>query len=362
MIKNKIITLVVAIVFLLTLCSQYAAAEADTITEAEAEALIDQSYLALARIHKNTEHWWSHTPGLEKIPSEYNTVEKMSAYFHSLFSAEIADGLWMYAAKESADERPVDDYYPEHIENGKVAIYQVNSSGFLEIADDYSQLNFGIGVVWNSDWANLLDMPKIQKITGDTEHAEALVVMSDFGWDGPPSLGVVQIKFIKEPDGWKVADSDYIDLVLERDDTGFQIHLDGKYTGGASEMLYELLGEGFIDHPYDIGTALSRAETYQFLSFDDQGMKLIYHLRNRETGEVDSWSAEFVTVSLTQGQPYSTWELEDGSLMQLLGLELPYTGDRTPQTVLLCSAAMLLSAMGAHAVLKTRKNRMKQVK
>ena len=155
--------------------------------------------------------------------------------------------------------------------------------------------------------------------------------------------------------GWKVSDSDFIDLVLQRDRSGFRIHLEQKYTGGAHEMLYELLGEGYTGHSYDVGTALSQAATYQFLSWDDSGMKLIYHLKNRETGETDSYSAEFVIVPPTQEKPYSTWQLVDGTLMQLLGWESPATGDDTPRTVLFCTVAGLVSAFGAHAVLKRRR-------
>ena len=92
------------------------------------------------------------------------------------------------------------------------------------------------------------------------------------------------------------------------------------------------------------------------LKWDDESIEFLYYPDSSVAESPKGYLAK-VKVNETNQQEFKC-EFVGGSFKEWIDGNhnvAPYTGDDTPRTVLFCTAAGLVSAFGAHAVLKRRR-------
>lgn len=298
----------------------------NTITYSEITDLLSRAFDAFDRVHREGAGWSNDgVYYLGKIPDEYNTVEKMSKYFRTIYTDDIADSAWMYAFS------PTSQFYREQYpvrmdENGNILIFSEKTDGTIDICDAVSTLGGWInGWDWVKSVRHIDNYPceSIFDIKGDSQHSSALVLICYSEYDYHRVV-TVEVRFENTEKGWRICDCDMFRAM----------HTNKNQPSFSSD--YPI----FSDYATDLINKINESHNYygdiglvKNIEFTADSMTAIYQIWNNDKKAYEWYDLKHQKTS--QG-----WTATGGALMDLAEGKTdvaPFTGDSSFEIIIVLS-------------------------
>ncbi|MCQ2427215.1 MAG: hypothetical protein MJ137_02275 [Clostridia bacterium] len=338
--KNRILSFIIIAVLVALSLTFFVGANEKSISEEEGIELIKNALDAHYKVHQDGDKWWNDLESEEKresekyyftgkLPEKLNTKEKMSAFFKTIYTDEIADEAWMYAwnvnglSPEFEQLHQQDFKYPLSMDSdGKIRIYTERQDGTLDICDNIS------GNIWVKYKAlfdsERYDCPLLFSISGNSKNGQAVVALTYHEAD-MSSLYLIEVKFTNTNNGWRIDDSQFFRALHgNHKDSLVQVpyvyelyfclqnYMDNsKYTVDTNSMIYRTLSSEQTVIDFDVIQTETGNRTGCSLSFENTGDKYCY---------------------------YNGWKITGGSFLEYAknqGYDAPNTGDNSLGTLLL---------------------------